>query len=329
MLIWATGRMRSVTCSVSTRPASLDICLKPFVLNFAYICYTIVLVTVEYVYDPAQPFNHAQLEQAITSILTVGNLQVLLDDRNFIGYLEGMLRVNPYNDEDAKQAVELMLDAWNNRLQAYAVKQSEKDENFRASRAQSNSGMTTSIPSEQTDNSPNPISPEQAATEFPGNSSATPGPTQVTPASAAPAVELPLPTIDESKFAYSAWLMHEHPQERLLAASQYIDRFQILNLTLSDDPALDSLARPEAFELLYKGGRLNIHAARRFLDSLRRQIEAEGRVWRGQGISPRTEPIEASKTSDAARPRASARGDDEEDFGVDSDWGDKVEEEDV
>ena len=257
----------------------------------------------EYAYDPSAPFDEAQLLQAISSILSVPNLQVLLDNRNFITYIEGMFRIGPYSDEAVKASVEVMLETWNERLAAYATHQSEVDENNRIRKAnQSTTHLQTSEPeAASSDSSTSPPEDSAASQATPTRDNAmtfSSCATPQTPNDAKPGDEPALPTVDENKFAYSAWLMHEGLQQRLLAAAQYIDHFQVLNLTLSDDPALDNIARIDAFRVLSKGGRSNIHAAKRFLDSLRRQMELEGKKWPGQGLStqqtPQSNPTEAS-----------------------------------
>lgn len=250
-----------------------------------------------YTYDPAAPFDHAQLEAAVTNILAMPHLQVLLNDRNFIAYIEGTFRVGPYSDDAAREAVEMMLEIWNERLAGYAVEKSKSDENLRIRRARKASSapeppITCSNPSLPEAHSTAP--PREVLADAEAGPSDSTGEREAPPAGkiskgAKPGDEPPLPVIDESTFAYSAWLMHDNPQLRLLAAARYIDHFDMLNLTLKDDPALDNIARIEAFRLLYNGPRSNVYAARQFLDSFKCQMNKEGRPWIGQGHLPQTE----------------------------------------
>lgn len=253
-----------------------------------------------------------------------------MDNKNFVKYIEGILRIGPYSDQEAKEAVELMRDTWSRRLEVYAIVKSEQDEKFRIQKAErlarKSAKTSKTVPVEAR---PAPPTHEKDASDTPNSSQEKP----VLPQEPAVAVPLgadpPLPTVDESRYAYSAWLMHEDLQQCLLAAAEYMDHFQMLNLTLSDDPALENVARLDAFRLLYEGGRGNIHASRRFLEALRRQVEAEGRVWQGQGIRTHAEHEGSSKAVVASsHPQATPRKSVEDDSDLDS-WDDEVEDEDV
>lgn len=263
-----------------------------------------------FTYDPAAPFDKAQLEQAVSLILTIPDVRDLLFNQNFIAYLEGTFRIGPYSDEEAKEAVEVLLETWNERLVARAIEQSKVDEELRIKNKRMNPPLGNRTPA-----------------VVPGTSSGVDrsSPPQQGQVATARSIEGLLSIVDESKFAYSAWLMRENPPERLLAAAQYIDHFDILKLTLADDPALDNVARLDAFRLLYRGGTLNVYAAKRFLDSLRRQTEAEGWTWRGQGLNAQ------AAQSQAVEPAASAniRGQDSDEDGLQlEDYDSKDEEED-
>lgn len=270
----------------------------------------------EYAYDPSAPFDETQLLEAISSILSASTLQALLYDRNFIAYIEGMFRIGPYSDEATRELVEVMLEAWNERLSAYAVWRSKVDEEARIKKAKNGEShvQTTEQPKAASNESSTSLaadgdSSHEASTGDDAMASSSSLPSHTSKA-AKPGDEPPLPTVDETKFAYSAWLMHEDLQHRLLAAAQYIDHFQVLNLKLSDDPALDNVARIDAFRVLYKGGRSNIYAAKRFLDSLRRQIELEGRSWKGQGApEQRVSSSNATQVSSSDTSRRSQQHD--------------------
>jgi hypothetical protein len=90
-----------------------------------------------------------------------------------------------------------------------------------------------------------------------------------------------------------AWLSHERPSARLEAATQYLERMGYLGETLQENPALTTVARLEALQVLYEGGP-DEHIAISFLEALERRYEHER-----QSFPPATEDSSISDASSA------------------------------
>lgn len=83
----------------------------------------------------------------------------------------------------------------------------------------------------------------------------------------------------EGPLPWSAWALHESPQERVAAAARYIGTFQYSKHKAIKEEVLLLDARRTAMELLVEGGRINEEVARFFLEAYegRKQEEEDGK----------------------------------------------------
>lgn len=247
-----------------------------------------------------------QLQEVTIQIIETINFEQLLSNPNLTHFVESMARIRPYCEPpEAHSAIEAMVDSWNRRRTSHAMRQSVADERKRGERVKRERQAleflerTLKFEASERQNTPSNDVPEmqqQSDADTEGNKvvEGDPAESSASAASIQQRKDGALPTVDEREYAYSAWMLHEDTLKRLLAASRFVESLPNLGKSLKDEPALLSIARAEAFRLLWEGGQENIYVSRKFLEALKRQQDAEERSKITQ--DPLCTPAESSKT---------------------------------
>lgn len=83
------------------------------------------------------------------------------------------------------------------------------------------------------------------------------------------------PEVTEAKRPYSAWMLYRKKKLRVLAAARYIERFPLLQMTLDQEPLLQTQARKEALQLLYASGKRKSYVGKTFMTAFEQQKKLE------------------------------------------------------